>query len=49
MNESTKFTIDLSKELTPKELESFKKQARKKGAASLKKHFLNITIKREVA
>jgi len=49
MNQSTKITIDLSKELTEEELASFKRKAAQSGAKSLKEHFLNITIKKEVA
>jgi hypothetical protein len=37
MNESVKVTLDLSKELTAAELESFRKQAEKEGH-SLKDH-----------
>ena len=41
---STKVIFDLADELTPKELESFKKAADEKGA-DLTEHFLNITIR----
>ena len=46
-NNSTTITIDLSKELTSEELNSFKSEAKKTGAKSLKDHFLNVTIKKE--
>ena len=45
MSNNTIITIDLEKELTEDELESFRLEAELAGADSLKEHFLNITIK----
>lgn len=46
MSESkTLITFDLKDHLTSKELESYKKQAKKEGAKDLTEHFLNKNVR----
>lgn len=41
-----KFTIDLTQELSPSELKSFVKMARKEKAKSCKEHFCNVFLRK---